>query len=353
MIDLRSDTVTTPTPAMREAMAAAEVGDDVYAEDPTVNALQRRAAELLGKEAALFMPTGTMANQVAIFCHTRPGQEVVCEARSHVLDYEMGAMAALSGVIPRAVWGREGGRLAWEDVRAAIRPQTPYNAATGLVCLENTHNMAGGTILPLDTVEEIAEGARAAGLPVHLDGARVFNAAVALGRPVAELVAPADSAMFALSKGLAAPVGSLLVGSKELVERAWIVRKRFGGGMRQVGVLAAAGLVALEHMVDRLAEDHANARLIAEGVAALPGVRIDPESVQTNIVIFDLAEDAPSGAELSAGLKARGVLANPTGPRRLRMVTHTDVSRDDCLAAVEATREALGALRHGNTNAHE
>jgi threonine aldolase len=341
MVDLRSDTVTRPTAAMREAMARAEVGDDVYAEDPTVNALQRRAADLLGKEAALFVPTGTMGNQIAIFCHTERGQEVICEARSHVLDYEMGAMAALSGVIPRAVRGREGGRLVWEDVRAAIRPQTPYNAATGLVALENSHNMAGGTILPIETVEEIAEGAHAAGLPVHLDGARVFNAAVALGRPVAELVAPADSVMFCLSKGLAAPVGSLLVGSRELVERAWIVRKRFGGGMRQVGVLAAAGLLALEHMVERLAEDHANARLIAEGVAELPGVAIDPEAVQTNIVIFELGAGAPSAAELSAGLKARGVLANPIGPRQLRMVTHNDVGRDDCLAAVEATREAL------------
>lgn len=339
-IDLRSDTVTRPTPEMREAMASADVGDDVYAEDPTVNELQRRAAELLGKEAALFVPTGTMGNQIAIFCHTERGQEVVCEARSHVLDYEMGAMAALSGVIPRAVWGREGGRLSWRDVRPAIRKGSPYNAATGLVCLENTHNMGGGTVLEPEAVEEICEGAHAAGLPVHLDGARVFNAAAALGKAVAEIVAPIDSVMFCLSKGLAAPAGSLLIGSRELVERAWIVRKRLGGGMRQVGVLAAAGLVALESMASRLVEDHANARLIAEGVAGNPGIAIDPESVQTNIVIFELLEGAPEAAELSARLKSRGVLANAIGPRHLRMVTHNDVSRDDCLAAVEATREA-------------
>jgi threonine aldolase len=341
MIDLRSDTVTRPTADMRAAMAAAEVGDDVYAEDPTVNALQRRAADLLGKEAALFVPSGTMGNQIAIACHTKRGDEVICEARSHVLDYEMGAMAALSGVIPRAVAGREGGRLAWEDVRAAIRPHTRYNSGTGLVALENTHNMAGGTVLSVEAAREICDGARAEGLPTHLDGARVFNAAAALGTTVAEIAAPFDTVMFCLSKALAAPVGSVLAGPAELVERAWLVRKMFGGGMRQAGVLAAAGLVALDRMVERLADDHANARRIAEGVAELPGVSIDPEAVQTNIVIFDLHERAPSAAELSAMLATRGVLANPVGPRRLRMVTHCDVSQDECLAAVAATGDAL------------
>jgi threonine aldolase len=341
VIDLRSDTVTKPTAAMREAMAAAEVGDDVYAEDPTVNELQRRAAEMLGKEAALFVPTGTMGNQIAIYCHTKPGQEVICESRSHVLDYEMGAMAALGGVIPRAVPGRDGRRLAWEDVRAAIRPQTHYNSATGLVCVENTHNMAGGTVMPLDRLREIAHGAREMGLPVHLDGARVFNAAAALGCSVAAVVEPVDTVMFCLSKGLAAPVGSILAGPRDLIEEAWLVRKMFGGGMRQVGVLAAAGLVALESMTARLADDHANARLIAEGVADVPGVRIDPETVQTNIVIFDLEERAPSADALSALLKERGILANSVAPRQLRMVTHNDVSRDDCLAAVAATRESM------------
>ena len=328
---------------MREAMAAAEVGDDVYVEDPTVNELQRRAAEMLGKEAAIFVPSGTMGNQIAIALHTKRGDEVICEARSHILDWEMGAMAALSGVIPRAVPGRDGGRLAWEDVRAAIRKKTLHNARTGLVALENSHNMAGGTVLPIETAREIAAGAREHGLPVHLDGARVFNAAVALGRPVAEVVEPFDTVMFCLSKGLAAPVGSLLVGSKELIERAWLVRKMFGGGMRQVGVLAAAGLVALERMTARLAEDHANARLIAEGVVGVDGVAIDPETVQTNIVIFDLEPPAIDADELSRQLKARGVLANSVAPRRFRMVTHPDVTRDECAAAVEAVREVMAS----------
>ncbi len=282
-----------------------------------------------------------MGNQIAIACHTRPGDEVVCETRSHVFNYEMAAMAALSGVIPRPITGPDGGRLSWDGVRGAIRRQTTHNAGTGLVSLENTHNLAGGTVLPLETVREICDGAHEMGLPVHLDGARIFNAAVALGRPVAAVAEPFDSVMFCLSKGLAAPVGSMLVGSAALVERAWIIRKMYGGGMRQVGVLAAAGLVALDRMVERLADDHANARLLAEGLAALPSVTIDPESVQTNIVIFDLDELAPSDDDLSAALATRGVLANPIAPRQMRMVTHCDVSRDDCVAAIEATHEAL------------
>jgi threonine aldolase len=321
-------------------MAGAEVGDDVYAEDPTVNRLQRTAAELFGKEAALFVPSGTMGNQIAIACHTRPGQEVICEAESHIVDYEMAAMAALSGVIPRPVAGGEGGRLTWERVRRAVRPRATYHAATGLVAVENTHNMAGGTVLEVEAFEEIAAGARRLGLPVHLDGARIFNAAVYSGRPVAELARGADTVMFCLSKGLCAPVGSLLLGSRELIEQAWLVRKRFGGGMRQVGVVAAAGLVALETMVDRLAGDHANARTIALGAAALPGVIVDPELVQTNIVIIEV--DRPA-MQVSAGLRERGVLANPIGERRLRMVTHHDVSPRDCLDAVEALREVMAA----------
>jgi threonine aldolase len=341
MIDLRSDTVTKPTDEMRAAMATAEVGDDVYGEDPTVAALERRAADLLGKEAAIFVPSGTMGNQIAVALHTKRGNEVICEERAHVFVYEMGAMAALSGVMPRTVAGRDGARLAWEDVRAAIRPQTTTHSGTGLVALENTHNLAGGTVLPLETAREICDGAHEHGLPVHLDGARVFNAAAALGVPVAEVVEPFDSVMFCLSKGLGAPIGSVLVGERGFVERAWIVRKMFGGGMRQVGVIAAAGIVALEKMTSRLADDHANARALASGVAALPRVAAEPEAVQTNIVVFDLEAGAPDADELSARLKARGVLANPIGPRRMRMVTHCDVSRDDCLTAVEATREAL------------
>lgn len=341
MIDLRSDTVTKPTPEMRAAMAAAEVGDDVFGEDPTVNELQRRAAERLGKEAALFVPTGTMGNQIAIACHTTRGDEVVCESRSHILDYEMAGMAQLSGVMPRAVPGREGGRLAWEDVRAAIRPQTTYNARTGLVALENTHNLAGGTVLPIEAMREIADGAHALGLPVHLDGARVFNAATALGCEVADVVASVDSVTFCLSKGLSAPVGSVLAGTHAFIEKAWLVRKMFGGGMRQVGVLAAAGLVALDTMTLRLAEDHANARSLATALAGIPGIVLDPESVQTNIVIFELEEDARDAPSLVAALREEGILAIAFGARKIRLVTHNDVSRADCLTAADAISEAL------------
>lgn len=341
MIDLRSDTVTKPTPAMRHAMANAEVGDDVYGEDPTVNALQQRAAQVLGKEAALFVPSGTMGNQIAIACHTVPGNEVICESHSHIIDYEMSAMAIVSGVIPRTVPGRDGGRLTWEDVRTAVRSHTDYNARTGLVALENSHNMGGGTVLSLEASREIALGAREMGLPVHLDGARVFNAALALGVPVSEVVEPFDSVMFCLSKGLAAPVGSLVVGTREFIERALDVRRVLGGAMRQVGILAAAGLVALEEMTGRLAEDHANAREIARLVSQLPGVLLDPESVQTNIVIFDLDERAPSGAELTALMEAKGVLASAYGPRRVRLVTHKDVSRDECLEAASIVNDVL------------
>lgn len=341
MIDLRSDTVTKPTPEMRAAMAAAEVGDDVFGEDPTVNELQRRAAERLGKEAALFVPSGTMGNQISIACHTKRGDEVVCESRSHILDYEMAGMSLLSGVMPRAVPGRDGGRLAWEDVRAAIRPQTTYNARTGLVALENTHNLAGGTVLPLESMREIADGAHELGLPVHLDGARVFNAATALGCDVADVVAPVDSVMFCLSKGLSAPVGSMVAGTGEFIEKAWLARKTFGGGMRQAGVLAAAGLVALETMSARLADDHANARTLATALAGLPGIVLDPESVQTNIVIFELEEGVRDAPSLVAAIRDEGILAIAFGARKIRLVTHNDVSRADCLAAASAIEEAL------------
>ncbi len=272
MIDLRSDTVTRPTPAMRAAMATAEVGDDVYGEDPTVNRLERRAAEIFGREAAIFVPTGTMGNQIAIRLHTQHGQEVICEARSHVLDWEMAMVSAFSGCVPRAVAG-ENGVLRWEQIEQAIAPKIYYRARTGLITLENTHNMAGGTVTPLPVLEEIWAGAREAGLPVHLDGARVFNAATALGVSVAELTRGFDTVMFCLSKGLGAPVGSMLVGSRTQMERARIYRKALGGGMRQAGVLAAAGLIALEEMPARLGEDHANARLLAEAVAGVDGRR--------------------------------------------------------------------------------
>src|SRR5271163_3561914 len=268
MIDLRSDTVTRPTPAMREAMASAEVGDDVYSEDPTVNRLEKEVAEVFGREASIFVPTGTMGNQIAIRLHTQHGQEVICEARSHVLDWEMAMMSAFSGCQARTV-AAERGILTWEHIKPAIGAKIYYRAQTGLISLENSHNMAGGTVTPLPVFEEIWAGAREVGLPVHLDGARVFNAATALGRSVAKLTSGFDTVMFCLSKGLGAPVGSMLLGSREAIDRARIYRKALGGGMRQAGVLAAAGLIALEEIPKRLAEDHANARMLGERLAEL------------------------------------------------------------------------------------
>ena len=338
-IDLRSDTVTKPTPAMRAAMADAEVGDDVYGEDPTVNRLEARAAEVFGREAAIFVPTGTMGNQIAARLHTRHGQEVICEARSHVLDWEMAMVAAFSGCVPRTVAG-ERGILTWEAIRKAIAPKIYYRAPTGLVWVENTHNMAGGTVTPLDVLEGVWAGAREAGLPVHCDGARVFNAATAASKTVAEMTSGFDSVMFCLSKGLGAPVGSMLVGSRQFIDEARGVRKALGGGMRQAGVLAAAGLIALEEMPKRLHEDHANARLLAEAVALCAGATIDPASVETNIVIFEL----PNGGDAAAvvrGLKEDGVLASAIGPHAVRLVTHFDVDRVSCERAAEVLRRRL------------
>jgi len=341
MIDLRSDTVTRPTARMRAAMAAAEVGDDVYGEDPTVNRLEARAAEVFGREAGLFVPTGTMGNQVAIRLHTEHGQEVVCEARSHVLNWEMGTAAAFSGCTLRPV-AAERGILNWELVRGAIFRGVAFHASTGLICVENTHNMAGGTVTPLATAREICEGAHAMGLPVHLDGARIFHAATALGVGVRELTAGFDTVMFCLSKGLGAPVGSMLVGTKEAIARGRLFRKAMGGGMRQVGVLAAAGLIALEEGPGRLGEDHANARLLAEALAHTEGVTIDLATVETNIVVFRLAEGKGAG-DLAARLKARGVLVGAFGPDAIRVVTHRDVSRKDCIDAAEALTEEIEA----------
>jgi threonine aldolase len=345
IIDLRSDTVTRPTPAMRAAMAAAEVGDDVYGEDPTVNKLEQRAAEIFAREAALFVPTGTMGNQIAIRLHTEHGQEVLCEARSHILDWEMAMLAAFSGCVPRAIAG-ERGVLRWEQLRAGIAPKIYYRAPTGLISLENTHNMAGGTVTPLAVFEEIWAGAREARLPVHLDGARVFNAAAALGLSVAELTRGFDTVMFCLSKGLGAPVGSMLVGSREHIDRARVFRKALGGGMRQAGVLAAAGLIALEQMPARLPEDHANARLLAEAVAGCAAAEIDLDAVQTNIVIFSLRPDAPHAGDAAAlvrDLRERGILASAIGPRSVRFVTHYDVDRAACERAAALLQPLLRA----------
>ena len=341
MIDLRSDTVTKPTPAMRRAMAEAEVGDDVYGEDPTINRLQERAAEIYEKEAALFVPTGSMGNQIAVKLHTRPGTEVVIEERGHIYNYEMAAMAAVSGALARPVKSSDGsGILTWGDIEDALHVGGAYYVApTALVALENSHNLAGGTLLTRARTEEICERAHERGLPVHLDGARIFNAAVALGESVAALARPFDSVMFCLSKGLGAPVGSMLLGTRGFIEEARAWRKLLGGGMRQAGVLAAAGLVALEESPPRLVEDHAHAKRLAADVAELSGFHIDPASVQTNIVIFDVTGTGLSSGEICARLeREHGVLAHGFGSG-IRMVTHYDVSRDDIERALEALRK--------------
>jgi len=324
---------------MRTAMAAAEVGDDVYGEDPTINLLERRAAEIFGREGALFVPTGTMGNQIAVRLLTRPGQEIVCEARAHILDWEMASAAVFSGCLIRAVPTRDG-ILTWGDIEPVIYKRGSFRAATGAIEIENTHNMAGGRITPLDVMEEIWAGAREHKLPVHLDGARIFNAAAALGVDVKTLTRGFDTVMFCLSKGLCAPVGSMLVGSEEMMSQARIYRKALGGGMRQAGVLAAAGLIALEEMPKRLHEDHANARLLAEALGNIDGVEIDPETVETNIVIFRLT-GAQTPADLITRLKARGVLASAVGPQLVRLVTHRDVSRGDCIVAAQALTEVI------------
>ena len=327
-IDLRSDTVTRPTAKMRRAMAEAEVGDDVYGEDPTVNALEAQAAQIFGREAALFVPTGTMGNQIAIRLHTQHGQEVLCEARAHIADWEMAMVAAFSGCLLRTAHA-EDGILRWEHIRGLIGPKIYYRQQPGLISLENTHNMAGGVVTPLAVFEEIWAGAREARLPVHLDGARIFNAAAHLGTHVRELTRGFDSVMFCMSKGLCAPVGSMLVGSAEFIRKARAVRKALGGGMRQAGVLAAAGLIALDEMPARLHEDHANARILAERLAKVPGVALDLDRVQTNIVILTLSAGRDAGAVVQA-LKRHGVLVSAVGPHAIRFVTHREVNQAAC-----------------------
>lgn len=338
MIDLRSDTVTKPTPAMRDAMYTAEVGDDVYGEDPTVNRLEDRSAEIMGKEAALFVPTGTMGNTIGIKLHTEHGQEVICDSRCHILNYELSMMAWFAGCVARPIPTADG-LLDWDRIRAEYRPVGPHAAPTGLIEVENTHNMAGGTVYPLATLKSIAEGAQSLGLPVHMDGARVFHAATYLGVPVREIAQYADTVMFCLSKGLGAPAGSMLVGPRKLIDKGRLYRKRLGGGMRQAGILAAAGLIALEEMPLRLGEDHANARLIADGLAAVDGVVVSP--VQTNIVIFDIAATGMTSREMSAALKERGIIANGVRSTSLRMVTHYDVTTSQCAEAVEVVRSLV------------
>jgi threonine aldolase len=332
MIDLRSDTVTRPSARMRQAMAEAEVGDDVYREDPTVNRLEEQAAALFGKEAALFVPTGTMGNTIAIKLHTRHGEEVLCDAHSHILDWELSMLAWFSGCLVRAVETPDG-ILSWDRIAPALRKFGPHNAPTTLISLENSHNMAGGTVYPLSVLDEICGEAHTRRLKVHMDGARVFNASVASSVPVSRIARDVDSVMFCLSKGLGAPVGSLVAGTEQAIDQARLYRKRLGGGMRQAGVLAAAGLVALEESPAKLAADHENARLLAEAIARLPGIQIDVAAVKTNIVIFDISALGISTNEFSANLKERGVLANGIDEKRMRLVTHQDVSRADCESA--------------------
>ena len=341
IIDLRSDTVTRPSLAMRRAMAEAEVGDDVYLEDPTVNRLQARAAEIFGREAGLFVPSGSMGNLACIMAQTHRGQEVICEASGHVYNYEMASMCALAAVLPRVIHA-DNGIMTWAQIAPAIREKAYHRSQTQLIALENTHNMAGGTVYPTRLARAICEKAHEAGLKVHLDGARVFNAAVHLGESVADITRGFDSVQFCLSKGLGAPVGSMIVGAKEFIERCRVIRKMLGGGMRQVGVLAAAGLVALEEGPKRLHVDHENAKILAEGLANIPRIGIDPAHVQTNIVIYDVYQSGLSATEFLQKLAERKVLGGAVDARKVRMVTHLDVDRRDVERAVQTIAQVVG-----------
>lgn len=346
-IDLRSDTLTRPTPAMRRAMADAEVGDDVFGEDPTVRRLEAEAARRMGKDAALFVPSGTMANLVALLTHCGRGDEAILGDQSHVFYYEQGGSAALGGIHPRILPNAADGTLDPEAVEAAVRPDDPHFPRSRLVVLENTHNRCSGAPLEAAYVRRVAEAARRNGLRLHVDGARIFNAAVALGCPPAELADPADSVSFCLSKGLGAPAGSLLCGGTDFIARARRNRKLVGGGMRQAGVLAAAGRVALEEMTERLVEDHRNAARLAEGLDGLEGLGVLPAARRTNIVYADIRPDGLSAADVCAALAERGVRVLPVGPRRIRAVTHYHVTAGDADRAVEAFDAVLARCAAG------
>ncbi|MBI3405776.1 MAG: low specificity L-threonine aldolase [Acidobacteria bacterium] len=341
-VDLRSDTVTRPTPAMREAMAKAEVGDDVYGEDPTVNKLQARAAEIFGREAALYVPSGSMGNLIAIKTWTQHGHEVICETGAHINQYELSSISFVAGCLPRTISAPDG-ILNWDLIEPQLHLKVFHKADTGLIALENTHNVAGGTVYPTEVADDICTRAHSVGLPVHLDGARIFNAAVALGKTVREITSKFDSVMFCLSKGLGAPVGSMLVGSKDFIQKAHYFRKVFGGGMRQAGVLAAAGFVALEESPKGLKRDHENARYLAEQLSKIPGIKVDPKKIMTNIVRYDVAETARTAADICAALKSRGVLAGPFAKYAIRMVTHYDVDRAGIDRALDALRSVLAS----------
>ena len=343
IIDLRSDTVTQPTPAMRRAMAEAEVGDDVYGEDPTVNALEELAADRLGKEAALLVASGTMGNLVSLLTHCERGDEVILGDRSHSFAFEQGGMSSVGGIHPHTV--RDGSDGCWDllEVESAIRPDNEHFPRSRAIAIENTHNQAGGRVLPPTYVAQVAALAQRHHLRLHVDGARIFNAACALGVPAAHLVREADSVMFCLSKGLSCPVGSLVVGEREFIREARRKRKVLGGGMRQAGVLAAAGLVAMREMVNRLEEDHLNARRLAEGLADEPGIEIDPTFVQTNILFFDLVHERMAPAQLAAGLRERGVVIGSGGSRRIRMVTHAGIEAQDVVHTLHSIHEVITA----------
>jgi len=343
-IDLRSDTVTRPTPEMREAMAKAEVGDDVYGEDPTINRLQEMAAGMMGQEAGLFVPSGTMGNVAAILAHCARGDEVILGRKNHTFLFEAGGISALGGIHSQQLENQPDGSLLLSDVEAAIRPDDAHFPVTRLVCLENTHNRCGGTFSTADYARRLAALAHARGLKVHLDGARIFNAAAALGVPARELAAPMDSVTFCLSKALSAPVGSVLCGPGEFIHKAHRVRKMLGGGMRQAGVLAAAGIIALETMVKRLTEDHARARNLAEGLSENPDLVLDTGTPATNMVFMSLAPKAAvSARQVMDQLKARRVLVSTTGERSFRLVTHYGI--DD--AGIEKTIAAFGEVLAG------
>jgi threonine aldolase len=340
-IDLRSDTVTKPTPAMRKAMAEAEVGDDVFGEDPTVNVLQEKVANLLGKESALFVPSGTMANQLSIKSHTQPGDEVIIEASSHPCNFEGGAGAALSGVQFHCLEGVRG-ILEASRIIEAIRPPDHHFPVTRLVCLENTHNRGGGSIYPLEKMADIYQLAKSNGLLLHLDGARLWNASVATGINPQEYTHWADSVSVCLSKGLGAPIGSLVAGSKSFIDRVHRFRKMFGGGMRQVGIIAAAGIYALDHHINRLKEDHQNAKRLAVGLREFKGVSVDPKHVETNIVIFDVVNTGVTGAQVAEEIKKEGVLIHAFSKTQIRLVTHLNVGAEDIELALRAFEKVLG-----------
>jgi threonine aldolase len=343
VIDLRSDTVTRPTPLMRAAMADSEVGDDVFGDDPTVNQLEATAASMVDKESAVFVPSGTMGNLTSLLAHCGRGHKVIVGDQAHLLHYEAAGASALGGLMYLPVPTLPDGRLSLPHVAEASQPSTNLHYAPGgVICLENTHNRCGGRVVSPEHVEEVADLAQERGLPVHLDGARIFNASVASGRPVTDWTRHVDSVQFCLSKGLGAPVGSIVAGTRPFVARARRYRKMLGGGMRQAGVLAAAGLIALETMVDRLAEDHTNARWLAERLAEIPGIAIDPDAIETNIAVFEPPVAWAPEAFLTV-LKERGVLMVPFGGRRIRAVTHADVSRADCERAIAIVRETVSA----------